>query len=216
MKHGTTHFFVLAILLLVLTGQARAQHELSTYQLRNVPQRINQNPAFIPLQHAYIGIPVISGIQAGYANPFTYNDVLTKDSYDSLTFEVDNFLDKMSKNSLLRLNSSVDIISVGSAISQDRFFINFSIRERVNQNIYLPGDLFNLVWYGNHAPQLFGNQVNISPAINAVAYDEYGFTFSGYALKKKLTYVVKVKYLSGRFNISTKKSDFDFYTDPDT
>lgn len=216
MKHAISLSVVLVISWFALTGQIQAQHELGTYQLRNVPQRIYQNPAFIPLQHGYVGIPVISGVQAAYANPFTYNDVLTRDNNDSLTFNVENFLGKISKNDRMRLNSSIDIFSLGSSILGDRFFIGFSIRERVSQQVILPENLFNLAWYGNHAPQLFGNHVNISPVIDAVAYDEYGISFAGYALKKKLTYGVKVKYLSGRFNISTKKSDFDFYTDPDT
>ncbi|MEI6434433.1 MAG: DUF5723 family protein [Bacteroidota bacterium] len=213
MKHAITLFFIVTASWLMFTIQTRAQHDLGSYQLGNVPQRIFQNPAFIPIQKSYIGLPAISGIQAAYANPFTYNDILSRDGNDSLNFNVENFLSKMSKNHPLSLNSSVNILSVGSMISKDRFFIDFSIRERVSQSVMLPENLFNLLWYGNAAPQLFGNHVNILPVINAVAYDEYGFTFAGYAMKKRLTYGVTVKYLSGRFNINTRKSEFDFYTD---
>ena len=216
MKHIIALLLIVSASSLMLAIQIQAQHDLTSYQLGNVPQRLFQNPAFIPRQHAYIGVPVLSGIQAAYANPFTYNDVLSRDGNDSLTFDVENFLGKMSKNRPLRLNSSVNILSVGSMISKDRFFIDFSIRERVSQSVMIPENLFYLLWYGNAAPQLFGTHVNISPVINAVAYDEYGFTFAGYAMKKKLTYGVKVKYLSGRFNINTRKSDFDFYTDTAT
>ena len=110
--------------------------------------------------------------------------------------------------------TSYEILSVGGKISRERFFINFGVRERINQGYYLPENLFNLMWYGNTAPGIWGQHVNIAPSINASVYDEWSFTFSGYAMKKKLTYGASIKYLSGRFNITTKKSEFNFYTDP--
>jgi hypothetical protein len=216
MKYRIALLLFIAASSLVSPWHIKAQHDLTLYQLGNVPQRIYQNPAFIPKQHAYFGIPGISGIQATYAVPFTYNDVLTRESDDSLKFEVETFISKLSKNEYFRINSNVDIISVGSGISRDRFYINFSIRERMTQSTMIPQNLANLLWYGNHAPAVFGQSVNISPTINVVAYDEYGFSFSGYALKKKLTYGIRLKYLAGRFNINTKRAEFDFYTDPST
>jgi hypothetical protein len=193
-----------------------AQHDLSIYNMQAVPQRIFQNPAFIPDQKFFIGIPVLSGVQSAYANPFSYNDVIERDSYDSITFKVDNFLKKLAKNDQLRLYTNLDILSFGAKISDGRFFFGFSIRERLSQHIMIPENLGNLLWYGNAAPQLFGRQVNIAPTVNFTAFDEWGASFSGYAMKRKLTWGGRLKYLSGRINATTTKSEFDVYTDTST
>jgi len=193
-----------------------SQHDLTLYNMGQVPQRIYLNPSFIPEQKSYMGTPFLSGISSSITNPFSYNNVLIRGADDSLTFEAERFLDKISKNSHISMFFNIDILSVGAKIAKDRFFINFGIRERINQTVYLPENLFYLLWYGNTASQIWGQHVNISPSLNASDYDEWSFTFAGYAMKKKLTYGATAKYLSGRFNVTTKKSEFDFYTDPTT
>ena len=181
-----------------------------------VPQRIFQNPAFIPDQKFFIGIPVLSGVQSAYANPFSYNDIIDRDSYDSITFKVENFLVKIAKNDQLRLYSNLDILSMGTHISNGRFFIGFSVRERLSQHIMIPENLGNLLWYGNAAPQFFGKHVNIAPSVNVTAFDEWGASFSGYAMNRKMTWGGRLKYLSGRINTTTKKAEFDLFTDTST
>jgi hypothetical protein len=190
-----------------------SQHNLTLYSSGRIPQRIYLNPAFIPEQNGYVGVPFLSGVHMGIANPFSYNNVLTRDASDSLNFEANHMLDKVSKNDHFSLFTNFDILSVGSKISKGRFYINVGIRERISQNMYLPENMFNLLWYGNAAPQFFGQRINLAPTMNASVYDELSFTFAGYALKNKLTYGVTLKYLSGRVNITTKKSSFNFYTD---
>jgi hypothetical protein len=200
--------------LLIVPFLLFSQNDLTLYSMSKVPQRIYLNPSFITEQKTYVGVPFLSGIHTSATNPFSYYDVLTRDADDSLNFEAEHLLRKISKNSHINIYTNFDFLSVGGKIAKDRFFLNFGIRERINQNMYLPENLFYLLWYGNTAPQIYGKNVNISPKINASIYDEWSFTFAGYAIKKKLTYGVTLKYLSGRFNITTKKSEFDFYTDP--
>jgi hypothetical protein len=178
-----------------------------------VPQRIFQNPAFIPDQKLYVGIPVLSGIQSSYANPFSYNDVLERDSYDSITFKVDNFLTKIATNEQFRLYSNIEILSLGTQISKGKFFVGISIRERLCQDITIPENLGNFLWYGNAAPQMFGKYTNIAPSVNFTAFDEWGASFSGYAMKGKMSWGARLKYFSGRINATTTKSTFEVYTD---
>jgi hypothetical protein len=181
--------------------------------MSHAPQRIYQNPAFIPEQDFYFGIPFLSGIHLTNANPFTYHDILTKDKNDSISLEIGNLIDKISRNDHLRLYTNLDIFSFGFKIAQERFSLNFSLRERVSQDLFIPENLCYLIWYGNTAPQIYGKHVNISPKVNVSVYSEFGFTFSGYAIENKLSYGVRLKYLAGRFNITTKKSVFDLFTD---
>jgi hypothetical protein len=193
-----------------------AQHDLSLYNMQIVPQRSFLNPAFIPDQKFYIGIPVLSGVQSAYANPFSYNDVIERDAYDSVTFKVENFLGQLAKSDRFLVYSNVDILSAGSQVAGGRFFLNFSVRERICQQITFPENLGNLLWYGNASPQFFGKEVNVAPTVNFTAYDEWGASFSGYAMKKKMTWGAKLKYLSGRINATTTRSDFYVYTDTST
>ena len=193
-----------------------AQQDLSIYNMQIVPQRIFQNPAFIPDQKFYIGIPILSGVQTAYANPFTYNDVIEKDSYDSITFRIDNFIGKIAKHNQLRLYSNIEMLSLGTHIAKDRFFMGFSVRERMENQVMIPENLANLMWYGNAAPQIFGQYANISPSVNFTAFDEWAASFSGYAMKGKMTWGGRLKYLSGRFNATTTKTEFNVFTDTNT
>jgi hypothetical protein len=204
----------LAALIMLLPSIAFSQHDLTLYSMDKVPQRIYLNPSFIPEQNTYVGFPFLSGVHTSIANPFTYNNILTREEDDSLNFEAEHFLEKIAKNDHINLFTSIDILSVGGKIAKSRFFLNFGLRERITQNLYLPENLFTMLWYGNTAPQVWDQHVNIAPAFNASLYDEWSFTFAGYAMKKKLTFGATVKYLSGRINVTTKKSEFDFYTDP--
>jgi hypothetical protein len=206
------------IVFFVSQGPVRifAQHELTLYNMQIVPQRIFQNPAFIPDQKLFIGIPVLSGVQSAYANPFSYSDVIERDSYDSVTFKVENFLGKITKNDQLRLYYNMDILSVGTQVSKGRFFLGFSVRERLSQHIMIPENLGNLLWYGNAAPQIFGQYANVAPSANVTAFDEWGVSFSGYAMNRKMTWGGRLKYLSGKINATTTKSVFEVYTDTST
>ncbi|MDP4281758.1 MAG: DUF5723 family protein [Bacteroidota bacterium] len=193
--------------------QLNAQHDLTLYNFSPVPQRIYENPAFIPEQKVYVGLPLLSGIRSSFANPFSYHRVLSRTEDDSLNFEADAMIKSFLKNPRIRLNETIDILSVGTQIAQGKFFLNFGVRQRFTAETYIPAELLDLVIYGNTAPQLFGKVVNISPSVNATLFDEYSVSFSGRAMENKLTFGVNVKYLSGRINVSSKKTKMELYTD---
>lgn len=207
---------IFCILLCQVPFTLSAQNDLTIYNMQIVPQRIFQNPAFIPEQRLYIGVPMLSGVQSAYATPFSYDDAIERDSYDSVTFRVDNVLEQISKSDQLRFYSNLDLISVGTQIANGRFFLGISVRQRLSQHIMIPENLGNFLWYGNAAPQLFGQQVNIAPSINFTAFQEWGASFSGYAMHRKMTWGGRLKYLSGNINVTTTKAEFNVYTDTST
>jgi hypothetical protein len=214
-RKGKLPFAIMCFFLLLAPIVLYSQHDLTLYNMSTVPQRVYQNPAFIPEQGSYLGFPFLSGIRTSLSLPFSYRNVLTSDETDSLNFEANRMIEKFSRNNHINFFTSLDLFSFGKKIGKDNFFLNFGLRERINQNFYLPENLLNLLWYGNKSPELFGRSVNISPSLNLTVYDEWSLTFSGYALKKRLSWGATLKYLSGRFDITTKKSEFDFYTDPE-
>lgn len=212
----TLRGFLFLALTVCLPGYLHCQNELTLYQMGSVPERISLNPSFIPPQGGYIGLPVISGFGAGTSIPFIYNDVIKRDQYDSLELQVEGFINSLSKNDVIRFNSSANLFSYGTLISNGKFYLEISIKSKVSQDIHIPAQLMQLMWYGNHAPGLFGEHLGVSPRVNALAYDEIGVSFAGQAMEKKLSWGIKAKYLSGRFNIKSVRSNFDFYTDPET
>jgi hypothetical protein len=216
LKSRMVFILVFAWLILLIPVLVHSQHDLSLYNMSHPPQRIYLNPAFIPEQKGYFGVPLLSGIHLTNTNPFSYNNIITTDKYDSISIEIDHAIDRISKNDHLQIYTDLDLLSFGFKIAQDRYFLNFSVRQRVSQDMLIPENLCNLIWYGNTAPELFGKNVNISPQVNFSVYNEYGVSFSGYMLDDKLTYGVRLKYLSGFLNMTTKKSSIEFYTDTST
>ncbi|HNY04039.1 MAG TPA: DUF5723 family protein [Bacteroidales bacterium] len=213
MRRYLTPVWVLGCLLMQAVSPLQAQHDLGLYNMKMIPQRMFQNPAFIPQQKFYLGLPVLSGLQSSFSVPFSYNDLIERDAYDSVTFRVGNFLKKLGNYDRFRLYTDVDVLTLGTRIANGKFYLGLSIRERISQHIRIPENLGNLLWYGNAAPQLFGRYANIAPSVNFTAFDEWGASLSGYAMKDRITWGVRLKYLSGRFDASTIRSRFDVYTD---
>lgn len=208
--------YLIPVILSFLSFCSLGQLEPGLYHMQHVPQKLRYNPAFIPIQGGYIGLPGISGIETSISVPFSFYDVFEKDSDDSLSIRVSNVLSKISRYNVVRVNSVTDLLSVGTRLGEKGFFLDFSVRSRVAQDAVLPSGLFNLLWYGNTYPEIFGSHVNIAPEINFAAWDEFSVNFAGSTLKNKLSYGVRLSYLSGRFNINTRKASFDFYTDSST
>lgn len=215
-RNGVAFILLFASLLFQMPLPVYSQHNLSLYNMSHVPQRISQNPAFIPEHHAYFGIPFLSGINISNSYPFSYNNIITKDGNDSISIEIDHAIDKISKNDHLQIFTDLDLIFFGFKIAHDRYFLNFSVRQRVSQDMLIPENLCNLLWYGNKAPEIFGKNVNISPEVNFSVYNEYGVSFSGNLMDDKLTYGARLKYLSGSLNMTTKKSKIEVLTDSST
>lgn len=204
------------LVLILMTGSVCAQHDLTMYYMETLPQRNTVNPAFIPVQGGWLGLPGISGFSTGTSLPFSYDQIFSRDGDDSIVFHADQLIDKLYKQDRVRLNTTANLFAFGSHTRNGQLYFEFAIRSRVSQETLLPAQLVRMLWYGNHDPEIFGKHIGISPRINAVAYDEFGLTVAGYAMQKRLTWGVKVKYLSGRFNITSAKTEFDFYTNPDT
>lgn len=203
----------LLMLLFQIPLMLQAQHDLTLYQMQYVPQRLSVNPAFIPREGACLGVPLLSGIKFDFREPVRYNQIFTKTEGDTLMLNPEKFLDKFSKNNRVHLNFDMQLFSFGTKIAKGKFFINFSVSEKMTHDVKLPENLFSFLWYGNGNSRFLGKYTRFSPSMSASVYNEWAATFAGKAFKDKLTYGISVKYLSGQFNIKTKKANFDFYTD---
>ncbi|MGE5424591.1 MAG: DUF5723 family protein [Syntrophothermus sp.] len=206
------YLFFIGILVLPFT--LAAQNELTLYQMNRLPQRMNVNPAFMP-DHSYMGIPFLSNLKFSQTQPFRYNQVITKREDDTLVVKTQNFLDAMEKNSRVHNTFSWAIFEFGLPVASGKYYLHFGLKQILSQDVYLPYDLMNMVWHGNGSPEYLGKTTYFNTRVGGSAYDEWSAGFSGKFLNDKLAVGITAKYLSGRFNIKTKKADFSFYTSPD-
>ena len=196
---------------LLLAAQAVAQTDFTLYHMQMVPYRIYQNPALVPNTRAFVGTPLISSLYSHTSNAFSYNDVITKDTDDSLKIDIDKLLAKLDDRNNLFMNTDVDILSFGFRAAES-YYITFSARERSIFRFMYPKDLINFVWKGNAAIGL-GEELQFSPRLDAMEFDEYALGLA-WEPDDKLTVGMRIKFLNGRANVFTEQATVSLYTDP--
>jgi outer membrane protein OmpA-like peptidoglycan-associated protein len=193
-----------------LFNNATAQQNLTLYNMEMVPQRLYANPAFIPSNKIYIGLPILSSEYINFSNSgFKYSDLI-RHRGDSLYVDYNNMLSKLSKNNYISAAIQPDLLSFGFKIKEKNYF-SFNITEKVNFRFRYPKNFMELIWKGNGG--LLGEEVKLNFGVNFTHYREYGI---GYAreINDKLTVGGKVKYLYGMENVWTERSDISLTTDP--
>lgn len=186
-----------------------AQQNFVLYNMRFIPQSGYANPSLLPVGRINIGLPGISSIYANFGNSgFTLND-LFKTSGGVVSYNMDGVLGKLKKNNYITASIHVDLLSFGFKVQKNYF--SFNLTEKADLWFRYPKDFLDFAWKGNGA--FLGTEKNFNFGINASHYREWGF---GYIreLNEKLTIGGKFKLLGGMENVSTKKTDVKFYTDP--
>lgn len=204
------HLWLVGIVTLLLASQVFSQTDFTLYHMRLVPQRIYQNPAFVPQCRTFVGMPVISSIYFHGSNAFSYNDLITREADDSLRIDVDKLLSKLDDRNNLFMNFDIDLLSFGFKVAGS-YYITFSARERTIERFMYPKDLINFVWKGNAAIGL-GKELQFSPSLDAFVFDEYALGLAK-TFNDKFTLGMRFKYLNGRANIYTERAKASLYTD---
>jgi len=190
-----------------------SQQSAVMYNMKNNPVRNTLNPAYFPMQKAYIGMPLFSGISVSFTNSgFTYSDLIKKDSDDSLYIDVANAINSMKGENLINVNTQIDLFNAGIVIGK-KYFVGISAAERVHMNLLYNKDLFGFAYYGNEA--YLGEEANIEIKLDATHFREYAISFAT-ELTDKFSVGTRLKYLYGMENVSTKKTSIHLYTDPTT
>jgi Family of unknown function (DUF5723) len=193
--------YILILMLAVSFANASAQNSQVMYFM-NIPQNHLINPALRPSNSIYIGLPVISGINVNINNNFVnFSDVIIKgqpkDSIISFLhpdYNVDKFLAKIKDRNFFNPESMIQLLGVGFSVGKDGY-VFIDINDRMESNIVLPGDLFQLALKGNEG--FSGSKIDLSSLRADIKYyREFG---AGYSrnITDKLRIGVKGKLLFG-------------------
>lgn len=200
-------------LIFLIALKCPAQQDLTLHGMTTIPQLKYTNPAFMPECKYYIGLPFISSWYFNFNNNgFVVSDLLKKRDDDSIYFDVDNMISKLSKNNYLSAARQIDYLSAGMKKNDEHYFFNITRKDFIRFSY--PKDLIILLFKGNEA--FIGKTANLEETgLHVSQYIEFGF---GVAKNFNETLIIgaKIKYLFGISNISTKKSNISLYTAPGT
>jgi hypothetical protein len=168
----------------------------------NLPQNHLINPALRPTNSFFIGLPVLSGISLNVDDNFVnLSDILMKsrtgDSVISILnqgYDINKFLSKIKDRVLIEPHLATQLLSLGFGIGSNGY-VFFDVTERMEGNLTLPSELFQLVLTGN--AQYLGKRINLSSLRGDMKYyREVGLGFSK-NLTRRFRIGVKGKLLFG-------------------
>ena len=190
--------FLTTILTLSIIGLT-AQTSVSFNHLGNATfQNTYQNPALIPRENLFIGLPVLSGVHFHVNSKTSYNETFTKEGNSTLV-DITKILDNLQRQNLVSSHVGVNLFHLGFK-TKNRSLISFSARERVEVDALYSRQLVDFVWNGS---EQFTNQtITVSNAgISGLHFREFGI---GYAMpvNERANFGVRGKFLLGFADIS--------------
>lgn len=205
---------ILTYFILAITSISYSQQDLTLYYMDNVPQRQYLNPSFKSKSKVNIGLPVISSIYIDHLNStFTPNNLFeTNNGVTTLT--IDNLKEKIKDNNYIGATIKIDLFSLGFQVKKSYF--SFNVTENVFARLNLSRGLLELPLYGNADFGYHEGKIDMSnTGINFSHYREFGFGWQR-EFFNRISLGAKVKLLSGKSNVWTKKSTFKLETNPDS
>ncbi len=179
--------------------QVFAQTSVSFNNLGNATFQNNyQNPALIPSQDLFIGIPVISGIHLHSNSKTSYNETFTKEGETTLV-DISKILKAFQNQNMVSAHTGVNLFHVGIKM-KNASLISFSARERVEVDLLSSKELVDYLWNGNE--KYVNQDINVAEAgVKAMHFREFGF---GYAkpVNNRMDFGVRAKFLLGIADVS--------------
>ncbi len=206
--------YLLLIAMVAGSLPSLAQQEAVLHSMRSLPQAQTTNPAFIPQQQFYLGLPGISSTYLSIANSgFNYNSIvdLGPDGRPQ-ALDLVRFQNGLAKKNYISMIGHTDLLSMGMKINA-RMYLTFNSTAKLYNRFMYPEGLTGLIISGNGA--YLGQEVAFSPAIDHISYLENAIGGS-YIINNKLTVGTRFKFLKGIGNIRTEASDFTIATDAET
>ncbi|MCD4746791.1 MAG: DUF5723 family protein [Bacteroidales bacterium] len=172
------------------------------------------NPSFTPPYNFYISIPIFSSVYMGFENAFTFNELTSKRADDSLYIDRNKLISKLKPNNYFSFEMFNELIGGGFKIKKNYFHLSIS---KIYTNKFIFTDNFiSFLLYGNGNEQFLGKNIQFNDTkLNMTLYHEFALGMS-HEFNEKFHLGLKVKYLNGFFNVWTKKSYFNIYTDTTT
>ena len=193
--------YTLAVATLIASFAAGAQNTRSGYFVDDYTYRFQLNPAF-GNSRGFVSMPGIGNLNAGVNGNLNVDDVLYNINGRTTTFmnpgvKASDFLGNIADVSKLRVNTKIDIFSIGFKGFGGYNTINLNARADVGLN--LPKSLFSLLKEG------VSNQTyNIDDlAARGTAYAEFALGHS-HNINKEWRIGITAKFLVGAGNIDAR------------
>lgn len=189
--------------------------DITLFNMHNLHQSINNNPANQIKSKVYIGLPVITNVYFDFTNTgFTYKNIFSEiqNAPDTAKYllDIDKFYEELDDVNYLNLETQFSVLNLGFWIKKYYFSLGSNIK--YYQRFAFPRsilDIRNGNYNVNENPISFSNI-----GIDLTAYNEIYFGASTEIIPN-LTVGAKVKLLYGIANFSTEKFTVDWTTDSD-
>ncbi|MDG1260640.1 MAG: DUF5723 family protein, partial [Flavobacteriales bacterium] len=212
-KHLTPILFGLGVL---LSLPSLAQQDLVLRSMDAVPQHMYGNPASRPVSRLNIGLPSMSSLYVRHENT-VYNPFhLFENKGNSTALRTQHFQDYVRDLNFIGAESAVDLLSFGFAVGEKNYF-SFSIRERMQARLTLPGDMIRFPFTGNGSfNELDNGTLDFSGF--RLGLNHYRETAIGWQHQLNDDWSIggRFKILYGYENIDTKTSNIKWKTDETT
>ncbi len=191
----------------------KAQDGNTIYFMNNIPQSNYSNPATLPNCNFYLGIPGISSLGINLDNgSFSYNDMFSRRSDDSLMLDKEKLLGALKDNNKLSYDFTEQLFALGFRVKRNYFTL--SAATKISTNFNYTKDFMTFLLKGNEP--FIGKTANLGDSkLGLNAYNEIALGFSR-EINKKLTLGLRFKYLMGIVNVYTERSSLLLTTDANT
>ncbi len=206
--------FLLLLFAFLRVSSSIAQSDFILFNQHFNPHKVTVNPAFLPKEEFYLGLPAISNNYASFSNnSFTYRDLIKKKTgTDSIYFDFTGFLSGLKKSNFIAASAQMDLVSFGWR--EGRWYVNGNITEKLAFQTHFNKDLMQVAIEGN-GPKI-GETAQLGDLfVSATHYREYALGVSR-DIQCKLRLGATLKYLYGMENLDVSRSNIDLTTSPVT
>ena len=191
-------------MLLLFYQKIAAQQELTLFFSNKIMPVNSVNPAGFKSNSTVISFPSIAFNYGN--NAFTFNELFREEGNDTY-LNLDGVLGQLSDKNIIQTQFTAELFSIQFRVKKVYFTV--AMAEKLDSKLTYSDKLINLAWKGN--AQYIGEEIEIGPAINATAYREMSLG-TVYEVGK-FTFGNRLRFLSGRLNVSTRNEKATLYTD---
>lgn len=183
--------------------------DLITYNMRNLQQSLNNNPARQNGCNVFIGLPILSHFYMNSSMPFTYNDLLVKQDNGKYG-NIDDFVDNLKDVNYFYFENQMTLAAFGFRVK--KFYFNAGANLKTYTNASFPGSIFDIK-DGNYRED--GTPISYSNfGMDFTMYSERYLNVS-YQIMPELTIGATLKKINGIMNYNTDKFIVNWTTNPE-
>lgn len=190
------------------TTTALAQEDLATHFMRHTWQASRTNPAFFPDYKFVAGLPGVYNTLL--VTNVTYGDLIATNLEGQQVLNIDQAIDKLGADNVLRNNLDIETISLGFRLGKAALSLGHMLRFNAFMNY--PKTMPQLIWQGN--AQFIGQEVDFGPDVDLYGYQEFALGLA-VDITPNFTIGGRAKLLAGVGSISSERTGLRLRTDSD-